>query len=406
MKKYLLGGLAALAVPVLIIAVWVMLALKDLPDVSLLRHYRPAAASEVLDRNGSLITHFYDRKFRVWISVATLPDMVIQAVVTAEDDTFFGHEGVNYHAVWEALKHDVQKKRFARGGSTITQQMIKNVLLSKEKTLTRKIREFALARKAEEVLTKRQILEIYLNEVEWGDNLYGIEAAARYYFDRHASELKPAEAALLAGMLPNPRYYNPYKRLDKARKRQEQVLFNMFQAKLLTQDEYSQAMDMPLRLRDESSTRFDLSRLSDGGGRPCHQKALEELLLASVGEHKLYRGGITVRTTIDKHLQDSLIASTATGAAPISDVPERVLVMKEGQEIRALACSANEEQARTYPGSLETPQPSYEILTVPLASIRTEEIIASPRSAASSAPTDTFSSAQGQKPPAEEQNDR
>lgn len=390
MKKYLLWGGAALAVPVISIAVWTVLVLKDLPDISVLKHYRPAAASEVLDRNGGPLAHFYDHKFRLWVPIASLPDVVIQAVVTAEDDTFFGHQGVNYQAVWEALKHDVQKKRFARGGSTITQQMIKNVLLSKEKTLTRKIREFALARKAEEVLTKRQILEIYLNEVEWGENLYGIEAAGRYYFDRHASELGPAEAALLAGMLPNPRYYNPFKRMDKARKRQEQVLFNMFQAKLLTEEEYGQAMEMPLKLREGSSRRFDLSRLSDGGSQPCHLKALEELLLDAVGEHRLYREGITVRTTIDRQLQDSLVASTATGSASAGDVPERVLVMKEGMEIRAIACSANEDQARIYPGSLGTPQPSYEILMVPIRSVRKEEIVAGSQPVAASAPTDTL----------------
>jgi penicillin-binding protein 1A len=375
MKKYLLGGLAALAIPVIIIAVWALFALKDLPDVSVLKHYRPAAASEVLDRNGTLITTFYDRKYRIWVPVATLPDTVIQAVVTAEDDTFFGHQGVNYHAVWEALKHDVQKKRFARGGSTITQQMIKNVLLSKEKTLTRKIREFALARKAEEVLTKRQILEIYLNEVEWGDNLYGIEAAARYYFDRHASELRPAEAALLAGMLPNPRYYNPFKRMDKARKRQEQVLFNMFQAKLLTPEEYSQAMDMPLKLREASSGRFDLSMLSNGSSRPCHLKALEEILLEHIGEQGLYRRGLRIRTTIDRPLQDSLVSSLATGSIPAGDIPDRILVMKEGTEVRALACSEDVEQARSYAGSRETPNPSYEIMTVPPASIGRAEIL-------------------------------
>lgn len=405
MNKYLLWGLAALAIPVIFIALWASFVLKDLPDVSALKHYRPAAASEVLDRGGSLITHFYDRKFRLWIPIASLPDVVVQAVVTAEDDTFFGHEGVNYQAVWEALKHDVQKKRFARGGSTITQQMIKNVLLSKEKTLTRKIREFVLARKAEEVLTKRQILEIYLNEVEWGDNIYGIEAAGRYYFDKHASELGPAEAALLAGMLPNPRYYNPFKRMDKARKRQEQVLFNMFQAKILSEEVYGMAMDAPAKLREGSSTRFDLSRLSDGGAQPCHLKALEELLFDAVGEHRLYREGITIRTTIDKQLQDSLVASTATGAAPVGDVPERVLVMKEGREIRALACSENEEQARTYPGSLGTPEPSYEILAVPLRSIRTEEILAGPRPSAVSMLTDTLFSGQvGTQPvPVEEQ---
>ena len=374
MKKILLWALAALALLILVLAGWAFLTLRDLPDVSALKHYRPAAASEVLDRSGNLLTHFYDRKFRVWVPIGSLPDVVIHAVVTAEDDTFFGHEGVNYRAVWEALKHDVQKKRFARGGSTITQQMIKNVLLTKEKTLVRKLREFVLARRAEEVLTKMQILEIYLNEVEWGENINGIEAAARYYFDKHAAELAASEAALLAGMLPNPRYYNPFKRMDKARQRQEQVLFNMFQAKLLTPEAYGGAMETPLRLRDASSGRFDLSMLSDAGARPCHQRALEELLLSFLGEQRLYRAGLKVRTTIDKPLQDSLAATSPTGTAD-GGIPERVLVMKEGREVRALACGTDEAQARAFPGSLTTPNPAYEIVTVPLESITKEELL-------------------------------
>ena len=376
MKKTLLAAVGAVVLVVLFLVVWVVRTLSDLPDVTALKHYRPAAASEVLDRNGALLVHYFDRKFRIWAPIASIPDSVIQAVVTAEDDTFFGHQGINYKAVWEALRHDVQKKRFARGGSTITQQMIKNVLLSKEKTLTRKVREFVLARKAEEVLTKRQILEIYLNEVEWGDNIYGIEAAGRYYFDKHATELTKAEAALLAGMLPSPRYYNPYKRMDKARKRQEQVLFNMFQAKLMTQDEYGQAMDAPVALREASSRRFDLSMLSEGSGRPCHLKALEEVLLSYVGEYGLYRQGLKIRTTIDRSLQDGLVASSSTGAVSPADVPDRVLLMKEGNEIRALSCADNEEQARTFlQSSLVTPNPTYEIVTVPLEAIRKGEIL-------------------------------
>jgi monofunctional biosynthetic peptidoglycan transglycosylase len=387
MKKIFFWGFAALALLLLVPAAWVFLSLRDLPDVSILKHYRPAAASEVLDRNGNLLAHYYERKFRVWVPIASLPDSVIQAVVTAEDDTFFGHKGVNYKAVWEALRHDVQKKRFARGGSTITQQMIKNVLLSKEKTLTRKLREFVLAQRAEELLTKRKILEIYLNEVEWGENIYGIEAASRYYFDKHADELTKAEAALLAGMLPNPKYYNPFKRMDKARKRQEQVLFNLFQAKFLTQEEYGSAMDAPLELRTTSQGRFDLSTLSDGNGRSCHLKALEAVLLAYFGEQGLYRQGLKIRTTIDRPLQDSLIASLATGSGPAGEIPDRIMVIKEGSEVRALSCSGSEEQARAYPGSLETPNPSYEVLLVPPGSIRKEEILV-PEQGALTAPVD------------------
>jgi membrane peptidoglycan carboxypeptidase len=180
------------------------------------------------------------------------------------------------------------------------------VLLSKEKTIIRKLREYVLARRAEEILTKRKILEIYLNEVEWGENIYGIEAASRYYLDKHASELAINEAALLAGMLPNPRYYNPVKRPDKARDRQERVLFNLQQAKHISSDEYAAAGAAVVRLRQEGTGRFDFTALSAGNNRPCYQHALEQMLAALYGEQALYRGGITIRTTLDKPLQEGL----------------------------------------------------------------------------------------------------
>ena len=397
MKKILLWGFAALALLILVPAVWVFLSLRDLPDISVLKHYRPAAASEVLDRNGRPLASYYERKFRVWVPISSLPDIVIKAVVTAEDDTFFGHEGVNYKAVWEALKHDVQKKRFARGGSTITQQMIKNVLLSKEKTIGRKLREFVLARRAEEVLTKRQILEIYLNEVEWGPDLHGIEAASRYFFDKHAAELTNAEAALLAGMLPNPKYYDPFKRPDKARQRQERVLFNMQQAKLLTLDEYQQALTEPLRLRDQSSKRFDLPSAGIENVRPCHLRVLQQVLLSFLSEQELYRGGKRIMTTLDRSVMAAFAGAAQTDAGGPMDVPESVTIVREGTEIRALACAADEERARSLLNALDPPFTSYEVQTVPVHSITREQILAAePRTAPTdstsprSAPTDTL----------------
>jgi monofunctional biosynthetic peptidoglycan transglycosylase len=377
LKKAFLLGFVVIALLSLALVLWTMRALSDLPDVAVLKHYRPPAASEVLDRNGAVLTHFSDRKFRVWVPIAELPDIVIRAVVIAEDDTFFGHQGINYKAVWEALKHDVQKKRFARGGSTITQQMIKNVLLSKEKTIVRKLREFVLARRAEEVLTKRKILEIYLNEVEWGENIYGIEAASRYYIDKHATELTPAEAALLAGMLPNPKYYDPYKRPEKARRRQEKVLFNMHQAKVLTGDEYEAALTEPLQLRDPSSRRFALASLSGGGERPCHLRVLEQVLLGSYDERTLARSRMKIRTTLDKSLQDSLTALVSSGSETAEASSGRVLVVREDMEIRALACSGNEESVRSFIAPLGTPDRNFEVATMNPAAI-TKEMIEAP----------------------------
>jgi hypothetical protein len=144
----------------------------------------------------------------------------------------------------------------------------------------------------------------------------------------------------------------------------------------MTQDEYGQAMDAPVTLREASSRRFDLSMLSEGSSRPCHLKALEELLLTYFGEQGLYRRGLTIRTAIDRSLQDGLVASSSTGTVSPADGPNRVLLMKEGNEIRALSCAGSEEQARIFlQGSFAAPNPAYEIVTVPLEAIRKEEIV-------------------------------
>jgi penicillin-binding protein 1A len=376
MKKVVLAGLGIFVLCAIMLTVLVVQIFSHLPDVSVLKHYRPAIATEVLDKDGNVVTEYYDRKFRIWVPISSLPDIVIQAVVTAEDDTFFEHQGVNYKATWDALVHDWHKKRFARGGSTITQQMIKNVLLSKEKTISRKLREYVLARKAEEILTKRRILEIYLNEVEWGDNIYGIEAASRFYLDKHASELTAGEAALLAGMLPNPHYYNPFKRPEKANGRQERVLTNMFQAKEITSDEYDAAVKFPPALRQEGSNRFDFSGLKAANGRPSYQQALEQILLRLFGDPGLYRGGWTIKTSLDKKMQEDLDRMEDALPDKANHTYEQLTIVKEDNRIRAIVCSPGKESAiRDSIGSPGFFTPGYDVSTVSLDSITREQII-------------------------------
>ncbi len=376
MKKFIFAGLGVLVLCVLIIVLWTMRVLSNLPDVSTLKHYRPAAAAEVLDKDGSLLAIYYDRKFRIWVPISGLPDIVINAVVIAEDDTFFEHHGVNFKATRDAMMHDVQKRRFSRGGSTITQQMIKNVLLSKEKTLTRKLREYVLAVKAEEILTKHRILEIYLNEVEWGENIYGIEAASRFYFDKHASELTTAEAALLAGMLPNPRYYNPYKRPEKARVRQERVLFNMQQAKVIPQDEYAAALQESLKLRQEGSNRMDLSALAGGNSRQYYQRVLEKMLVSLIGEQDLFHRGGTIRTTLEKSLQNELTTQESSTLAQSREPSGNIPVVLQGNKVRAIICGEGREaEVRSKLESLGIPYIGYDVGVISFDAVAREQII-------------------------------
>jgi len=144
-----------------------------------------------------------------WVPLSRVSRHLIHAVVASEDQNFFGHEGVDWKAIEESIQRDVEKRRFARGGSTITQQLAKNLYLGTRKSLLRKARELVVAQWLEADLTKARILALYLNLIEWGDGVYGCEAASRYWYGKAASDLSADEAAGLAAMIPNPRRLNP-----------------------------------------------------------------------------------------------------------------------------------------------------------------------------------------------------
>lgn len=145
-----------------------------------------------------------------WVPLSRISPYLIKAVLIAEDDKFWSHEGFDYEAIQKAIEKDIKAKKFKLGGSTISQQLVKNLYLSPSKNPIRKIREAVITWKMEKILTKKRILELYLNVAEWGDGgIFGIETASRHYYGKPASELNPEESARLAAVLPNPRKYNP-----------------------------------------------------------------------------------------------------------------------------------------------------------------------------------------------------
>jgi monofunctional biosynthetic peptidoglycan transglycosylase len=165
------------------------------------------------------------------------------AVIVAEDASFYRHEGIDVKAIKKAIQYDLEKQSLARGASTITQQTAKNLFLSREKTISRKIREVILAKRMEQELTKGRILELYLNVVELGPMVYGIGHGARYYFDKPVGALTPRECAFLAAMLPGPqKVYNPYRHLDRVLKRSDMLLRLLRQNGVLSEAEYRQAL--------------------------------------------------------------------------------------------------------------------------------------------------------------------
>jgi monofunctional biosynthetic peptidoglycan transglycosylase len=170
------------------------------------------------------------RRVQAWIPISEVSRNLIHAVLAAEDQKFFGHEGVDWDAIKKSVEVDRARGRFVRGGSTITQQLAKNLFFSTHRSVVRKLRELVVAWWLESELSKKRILELYLNVIEWGDGLYGCEAAARRYYGKPASGLDPEEAAGLAGMIPNPRRINPL--LDPRRfgQAQRRVLWLMAHA--------------------------------------------------------------------------------------------------------------------------------------------------------------------------------
>jgi monofunctional biosynthetic peptidoglycan transglycosylase len=181
------------------------------PDVSHLKKENPYKTSFMKYREKEW--KHEGKKYRIqqeWVTLSHISPYLIKAVLIAEDDKFWSHEGFDYEAMEKAMEKDIKAKKFKLGGSTVSQQLAKNLYLSPTKNPIRKIREAIITWRIERALTKKRILELYLNVVEWGDRgIFGIEAASKNYYGKPASELSPEEASRLAAVLPNPRKYSP-----------------------------------------------------------------------------------------------------------------------------------------------------------------------------------------------------
>ncbi len=187
-----------------------LLYLLLMPDLSKLRKENPkkTALMEYRERAYKEKKKRY-RMDQSWVPLSKISPYLIKAVLIAEDDKFWKHEGFDYEAIQKAIEKDLKAKKFKSGGSTITQQLARNLYLSPEKSLIRKISEAVITWRMEKVLSKKRILELYLNVAEWGEGIFGVDAASRHYYGKPPSELTPEEAARLASVLPNPRKYNP-----------------------------------------------------------------------------------------------------------------------------------------------------------------------------------------------------
>jgi monofunctional biosynthetic peptidoglycan transglycosylase len=199
-----------------------------LPDVRPLRAANPPTTAFIeLRAREARARREKPRRAQFWVPYARISPQLTRAVLVTEDSAFWQHEGIDFDQIRESVETNLKKGEFARGASTITQQLAKNLYLSPSKNPLRKLREFYIARRLEAELSKRRILEIYLNVIEWGDGIYGAEAASRTYFGKPAADLDAGEAALLAGAIFNPRVLNPARPSPGLVRRQRLILERM-----------------------------------------------------------------------------------------------------------------------------------------------------------------------------------
>ena len=228
---------------VVVYLVYIGVSLSLMPPVSALADKKFTTTIQVKDWQGKYHPFVVGPKNRNWTPSSRIPPEMKWAVILAEDSNFYKHEGFDVKAIKAAIKYDLEKKSLKRGASTITQQTAKNLFLSREKTVTRKLKEIYLAYRMEQELTKGRIIEFYLNVAELGPMVYGIGHGARYYFGKPASALTPRECAFLAAMLPGPRLaYNPYKNLGKVLKRSDMILKLLRNKGVLSEGEYQTAL--------------------------------------------------------------------------------------------------------------------------------------------------------------------
>jgi len=266
-------------------------AASDLPGFKNLTEYKPPVVSTIYTRDGKVLGNLFAEK-RFLSSLADMPPFLPKAFLAAEDSSFYQHEGVDPLAIFRAFIKNVQHGGMRQGGSTITQQLVKRLLLSPEKSLKRKIKEAILAYRLERYLTKDEILTIYLNQIYLGSRAYGVEAAARTYFGVHVGQLSIAQAAILAGLPQAPSRYSPLRDFEAAKARQRYVLGRMLENNWITQQEYDAALKEQLVFKsmDDQPT---------WGTGAYYLEEVRRWLLEKYGEDMVYTGGLKVVTGCD-----------------------------------------------------------------------------------------------------------
>lgn len=288
---YLLAVAAFLTVGVALLLYW--FTSLHIPDLSSVERYQPPATTVILDDKGRVVDRLF-RENRFVIPLGRMPDYLVDAFVAAEDARFYQHGGIDVWSTLRALINNFREGAKSQGGSTITQQVTRALLLSPEKTYIRKFKEAVLAYRIDRLLSKNDILYIYLNQIYLGEGAYGVEAAAQVYFGKHAAQLNLAEASLLAGLPQAPSRYSPFKNYRLAKHRQAYVLNQMAADGYITATMARRAYAKPLRWappqREEKGNEYFLQQVKN-------------YVADKYGQQALLSGGLVIYTTLDQQMQ-------------------------------------------------------------------------------------------------------
>ena len=277
---------------------YIFAAYQSLPAVG--NNMRPAVSSQVFDSHGRLITTLHSDQNRLPIDINKVPQNLQNAFIAAEDNRFYEHIGIDPIGIFRAIFANLTNRGIAQGGSTITQQLAKNAFLSQEQTLKRKIQEAMLALEIEHKYSKKEILEMYMNQIYFGQGAYGIQTAAKTYFNKDVNELTLTQCAMLAGLPKSPKYYSPFNNLNEAKKRKNVVLDQMVKYGYVSAAEAEDAknQDLGLSKSHQSKEADEYASFIDYVSQQVAKK---------YGDDALYKEGLKIYTTMDVDKQHAAV---------------------------------------------------------------------------------------------------
>ncbi|MCX6809322.1 MAG: PBP1A family penicillin-binding protein [Candidatus Berkelbacteria bacterium] len=297
LKKTIYYAIGAFFAFIVLLFVWYA---KDIPTPARLAKIHAAESTQILDRKGQVLYETGDQR-RTVIDKKDIPDSIKKATVAAEDNNFYNHHGVDFRGILRALVANVLHMKVSQGGSTITQQFVKNAVLSPQRSVSRKIKEVIMSIEIEQIYSKEDILAMYLNEIPYGGNVYGVEEASNMYFNKSAKDLTLSESATLAAVANAPTYYSPYgSHTDEMFDRKNRTLDKMAKLNLITEDQAKQAkLDAPNKEKPDFKPRHDYIKA------PHFVMYVKEKLVEQYGERMVNAGGLKVTTTLDMDKQNA-----------------------------------------------------------------------------------------------------